>query len=78
MVLLFYVDECLMLSPSKDEIDEVYISLQSYFKIEDDEDLNKYLGGRSGTPPRWINPSKVALSNPNNTQHDFRHGQVKC
>ena len=32
-----------MLSTSKDNIDEVYASLQVYFKIEDDGDLNKYL-----------------------------------
>ena len=43
MFLLFYVDDCLMFSPSKYKIDEVYASLQAYFKIEDDEDLNKYL-----------------------------------
>ena len=44
MVLLFYVDDCLMFSPYKDKIDEVYASLQEYFKIEDDRELNKYLG----------------------------------
>ena len=32
-----------MFSPSKDKIDEVYPSLQTYFKIEDDGDLNNYL-----------------------------------
>ena len=32
-----------MFSPSKDKIDEVYASLQAYFKIEDDGELNKYL-----------------------------------
>ena len=32
-----------MFSPSKDKIDEVYDSLQEYFKIEYDGDLNKYL-----------------------------------
>ena len=44
MILLFYVDDFLMFSPSKDKIDEVYASLQAYFKIEDDGELNKYLG----------------------------------
>ena len=44
MVLLFYVDDCLMLIPPKYKIDEVYASLQEYFKMEDDEVLNKYLG----------------------------------
>ena len=33
-----------MFIPSKDKIDEVYASIQEYFKIEDDEYLNKYLG----------------------------------
>ena len=44
MVLLFYVDECSMLSPSKDKIYEVYASIQEYFKIEYDGELNKYFG----------------------------------
>ena len=42
MVLLFYVDYCLMFSPYKDKLDEFYASLQEYFKIEDDVELNKY------------------------------------
>ena len=33
MVLLFYVDDCLIFSPSKDKIDELYASLQENFKI---------------------------------------------
>ena len=33
-----------MFSPSKDKIDEVYASLQSYLNIEDDGDIKKYLG----------------------------------
>ena len=33
-----------MFSPSKDKIDKVYVSLREYFKMEDDRDLNKYLG----------------------------------
>ena len=44
IVLLFYVDECLMLGSSKDTIDEEYASLQEYFNIEDDGYLNKLLG----------------------------------
>ena len=44
IILLFYVDECLMLSSSKDKIDEVYASLQEYFNIKDDEYLRNYLG----------------------------------
>ena len=44
MILLFYVDDCLLCIPSKDKIDEVYASLQKDFKIEDDGELNKYLG----------------------------------
>ena len=44
MLLLFYVGEFVMLSRSKDKIDELYASILEYFKIEDDEELNKYLG----------------------------------
>ena len=36
MVLLFYVDDCLIFSPFNYKIDEVYASLQKYFKIEYD------------------------------------------
>ena len=43
MILLFYVDDCLMFSPCKDKFDELYASLQAYYKIEDDGELNKYL-----------------------------------
>ena len=43
MVLLFYVDDCLIFNISKDKIDEVYSSLQAYLKIENDGGLNKYL-----------------------------------
>ena len=42
MVLLFYVDGCLLFSPSKDKIDGIYDSLQSGFNIEDDWEHNKY------------------------------------
>ena len=44
MVLLCCVDDCLMISTSKDKNDEVYASLQEDLKIEDDGDLNNYLG----------------------------------
>ena len=44
MVLLFYVDDCLIFSPSGDKTYELYAYLQAGFKIEDDGDLNKYLG----------------------------------
>ena len=44
MVLLFYVSDCLMFSPFKDKIDDIYTSLQEYFKIEDDGELKQYLG----------------------------------
>ena len=36
MVLIFYVYDCLMFSPSKDKIEEVYEPFQEDFKIEDD------------------------------------------
>ena len=41
--ILFYVDDCLIFSPSKDKIDDIYAPLQVGFKIGDDEELNKYL-----------------------------------
>ena len=44
MVILFYVYYCLIFSPSNDKIDKVYAYLQADFKMEDDGDLNKYLG----------------------------------
>ena len=44
MVLLFYVYDCLIFSPSEYKMDEVYASIQAYFKIEDDGDPKKYLG----------------------------------
>ena len=44
MVLLFYVDDCLMFSHSKDKFYDVYASLQENSNIEDDKEINKYLG----------------------------------
>ena len=46
MVLLCYVDECLMFIPSEDKIDEVYVSIQAYSKIEDGGDIKKYTGDK--------------------------------
>ena len=44
MVLLFYIDNCLIFSPYKDKIDDVCASaLRVDFKIEDYIDLKKYL-----------------------------------
>ena len=43
LIPIFYVYDCLMFSPSKDKIDEVYASIHAYFKIEDDGKLHKYL-----------------------------------
>ena len=43
MVLMFYVDDYLVFSNSKDKIDDVYASLQEYYNPEDYGDLNKYL-----------------------------------
>ena len=44
MVLIFYVYGFLLFSPYKDKLDDMYASLWVYFNIEDDRDLNKYLG----------------------------------
>ena len=44
IVLLCYVDGCLVFSPSKDKIDEVYVSLQEDSNIEGDGNINNYLG----------------------------------
>ena len=43
MVLIFYVDDCLVFSPSKGKIYEVYASIQEDFNIEDYGELSKYL-----------------------------------
>ena len=67
MVLLFYVDDCLMFSPSKDKIDDVYASLQEYFNIEDDRYLNKYL----------VIDLDLRPDGPKGHKHYPRHGQVK-
>ena len=60
MVFLFNVDDCLISSPSKDEIYDLYASLQAYFNIEDYGDLKKILD-RARPPPRWINIYKADL-----------------
>ena len=44
MVLIFHVDDCLIISPSKDKINDVYASLQEYFKVEDDGQLKMNVG----------------------------------
>ena len=43
IVLLFYVDDCLMISNYKDKFYAVYLYLRTDIKIEDYGDLNKYL-----------------------------------
>ena len=64
MVLLFYVYDCLMFSPSKDKIDEVYASLQADFNIEDSGEINKYLGIELDRRP----DGSIRLSQPYLTQ----------
>ena len=44
MVLLLYVDDCLLFIPYKDIIDKVYAYLKVDLNIEDYGELNKYLG----------------------------------
>ena len=44
MVLLLYVNDYIIISPSRDKIDDICIFLKNDFKIEDDEYLNKYIG----------------------------------
>ena len=43
MVLLFYVDECLMFITPEDKFDELYASLKAYFKIKYDGYPNNYI-----------------------------------
>ena len=43
MVILFYVDHCLMFSPYKDKSNDIYASLWGYFQIEDDGELKNIL-----------------------------------
>ena len=64
MVLLFYVYECLIFSPYKDKIDEVYASLQADFNIEDSGEINKYLGIELDRRP----DGSIHLSQPYSTQ----------
>ena len=44
MVILFYVDSCLMFSTSKDKIYGFHAWIQADFKIDYNRGLNKYLG----------------------------------
>ena len=44
MVLLFYVEDCLIFSTSKNKIDDVYTSLQAYLKTKHNGDIYEYLG----------------------------------
>ena len=64
MVLLFYVDDCLIFSTSKDKIDELYAYLQEYFKIEYYGEINKYLGKELDRRP----DGSIHLSQPYITQ----------
>ena len=43
MVLIFYADNCLIFSPSKNKTDDLYASIQAYFRIYYDIDLKKSL-----------------------------------
>ena len=64
MILLFYVHECLIFSPSKDTIYEVYASLQADLKIEDYGELNMYPGIDLELPP----DGSIHLRQPEPTQ----------
>ncbi len=47
MVLLTYVDDCIIISPSRDSIDRLISSMQSgpeNFKLTDEGGVNKFLG----------------------------------
>ena len=43
MVLWFYVDDCIVFIPLKDNSDAIYAWIEAYLKIEDYGDLNDYL-----------------------------------
>ena len=43
IVLLFYMDDCLIFSTSRDNIHAVYVYLNTYIKIEYDGYLNKFI-----------------------------------
>ena len=51
MVLLFCVNDCLIFSPSKDNIVYFYDYLYSYFNIDTFGEINKYLGIRLDLHP---------------------------
>jgi hypothetical protein len=47
MILLTYVNDCIIISPSKASIDRLILSMQSgpeNFKLTDEGDVNKFLG----------------------------------
>ena len=43
-VLLVYVDDCILMGPSKDEINEIISDLQGELRMEDQGNLDDYLG----------------------------------
>ena len=43
MILLNYVDYCLMFGTYKDKIYGVYNDINAHFKIEDNGEINKFL-----------------------------------
>ena len=80
MVLVFYVDDCIIFSTSKDTIDDVYASLQVDSNIEYDGGLNKYIGiefDQVRPSPIWINTSNSSLPHPKHFQFDPRNVQAK-
>ena len=55
MILLFYVDNFLLFSTSKDKTEDVYASIKADFNIEDYGYLKKYWN-RDVPSPIWFNP----------------------
>ena len=50
IVLTFYVYNCLMFSHYKETIDAFYVFLKTYFNIEYDGELDKYLNIQMDRP----------------------------
>ena len=67
MVLLFYVNDGQIFIPSKDKMDDLYASLQAYFKIEYDREIKQYLGMKLDHFPH----GSIHIRNPYLTQSNI-------
>ena len=63
IVLVVYVDDCLMFTPKKERADALVKELEKRFTIEDEGDITNYLGINITTPePNTIEMVQPALT----------------